>query len=39
MDVEFLRQNAKPPLWGPLGWLKLVVLMILLMVTFGEVPI
>ena len=33
---EFLRQNAKPPLWGPWGWLKLFVIFIILMVTVGE---
>ena len=33
---EFLRQNAKPPLWGPWGWLKLFVIFIILIVTVGE---
>ena len=33
---EFLRQNAKPPLWGPWGWLKLFVIFTILMVAVGE---
>ena len=33
---EFLRQNAKPPLLGPWGWLKLFVIFIILIVTVGE---
>ena len=33
---EFLRQNAKPCLWGPWGLLKLFVIFTILMVTVGE---
>ena len=33
---EFLRQNAKPCLWGPWGLLKLFVIFIILIVTVGE---